>query len=75
MNMVLSKLSSSGNEIFDIFNENTVCLSTVDAAKFLGISQNALRILVCRGKVKFYKLGNRLKFSRSDLMAVLKKGN
>ena len=42
-------------------------LSTKEASGLLGVSENALRILVCRKKVKAYKLGCRLKFKHSDL--------
>ena len=42
-------------------------LSTKEASGFLGVSENALRILVCRKKVKAYKLGGRLKFKLVDL--------
>lgn len=48
-------------------------LSTKEAASYLGISPNALRILVCRGKVKAHKLGARLKFSLKDLESSLSK--
>ena len=41
--------------------------STKEAALHLGLSPNALRILVHRGKVKAYKLGARLKFRIKDL--------
>ena len=74
MNIDLRKSPTLGDELFDKLAVDTVLLSTFDAARFLGISQNALRILVCRGQVKFYKLGRRLKFSRSDLASLLKKG-
>ena len=74
MKMIFNKSPTSGDPIFDILTIDTVWLSTNDAANFLGISQNALRILVCRGKVKFHKLGRRLKFSRADLESLLKKG-
>ena len=46
-------------------------LSTREASGLLGVSENALRILVCRKKVKAYKLGNRLKFKLGDLMDCL----
>ena len=46
-------------------------LSTKEASVFLGVSENALRILVCRKKVKAYKLGHRLKFKAGDLMSCL----
>lgn len=74
MNMHLYKSSVSGDAIFDKLADNIVWLSTKDAAKFLGITPNALRILACRGKINFFKLGRRLKFSRSDLEGLLKKG-
>ena len=48
-------------------------LSTREASGFLGVSENALRILVCRKKVKAYKLGSRLKFKIEDLMSCLQK--
>ncbi len=74
MIMSIDKSPVSGDELFEKLAVNTVWLSTLDAAKFLGISQNALRILACRGRVKFYKLGCRLKFLRTDLESLLKKG-
>ena len=46
-------------------------LSTMEAASYLGITPNALRILVCRGKVNYYKLGSRLRFREQDLTTLL----
>ena len=46
-------------------------LSTKEASGLLGVSENALRILVCRKRVKAYKLGSRLKFKAGDLMSCL----
>ena len=56
-----------------LFLNRIVCewLSTNEAASYLGISPNALRILVCRGKVRSYKLGCRLKFRVKDLRNLL----
>ena len=48
-------------------------LSTKEASGLLGVSENALRILVCRKKIKAYKLGSRLKFRHSDLVDCLQK--
>lgn len=75
--MIMSekKLLKMGDEFFENLAVSTVWLSTLDAAKFLGISPNALRILVCRRQVKSYKLGRRLKFLKADLERLLKKGN
>ena len=46
-------------------------LSTDQAAKFLSLSPNALRILVHRNKVKAYKFGHRLRFRLDDLRHLL----
>jgi excisionase family DNA binding protein len=57
----------------DLFFDNRInkLLSTKEASGLLGVSENALRILVCRKKVKAHKLGSRLKFKFSDLMDCL----
>lgn len=47
-----------------LFFENRIereWLTTNEAAHFLGISENALRILVHRGQVPVFKFGRRLK--------------
>ena len=54
------------SKLFD--NRIHKLLSTKEASGFLGVSENALRILVCRKKIKAHKLGSRLKFKFSDLM-------
>ncbi|MAF78841.1 MAG: hypothetical protein CME60_11810 [Halobacteriovoraceae bacterium] len=46
-------------------------LSTCEAAKFLSTTPNAIRIMVCRGKLKASKLGRRLRFKISDLRNLL----
>ena len=46
-------------------------LSTKEAASYLGLSPNALRILVHRQRVRAYKLGARLKFRVRDLRSAL----
>lgn len=53
----------------ELFQNRIVCewLSSTQAANFLGISENALRIMVCRRKVKFHKVGRRLRFHINDL--------
>jgi excisionase family DNA binding protein len=54
-----------------IVDENERWLTTDEAAYYLNISSNALRILVHRARVKAYKLGSRLRFKKSDLFTVL----
>ena len=64
-----------GNKEF--FEKKMSCgefLSTKKAAEFLNVSPNALRIKVCRGEVKYYKLGKLLRFLESDLKNLLKQG-
>ena len=52
-------------------DENEQWYNSNEAAKFLSITPNALRILVHRAQVKFYKLGRRLRFRKIDLNEVL----
>ncbi len=56
------------NEIAD---ESEKWFNTDEAAKYLSISPNALRILVHRARIKYFKLGSRLKFRLCDLLCVL----
>ena len=63
--------SSKKKKFFD--NRIYKLLSTKEASGLLGVSENALRILVCRKKVKAYKLGSRLKFKLDDLANCLQK--
>ncbi|MBT3235085.1 MAG: helix-turn-helix domain-containing protein [Bdellovibrionales bacterium] len=46
-------------------------LSTKEAARFLSTTPNAIRIMVCRGKIEAFKLGRRLRFKISDLRDLL----
>ncbi len=41
-------------------------LTTKEAAHFLAVSENALRIMVYRNQIKVYKFGRRLRFKMSD---------
>lgn len=42
-------------------------VSTEVAAQVLGISENALRIKVCRGQIPCYRLGRSLRFKLSEI--------
>ena len=68
----LPDVHSSKKELF-FDNRIHKLLSTKEASGLLGVSENALRILVCRKKVKAYKLGSRLKFKHTDLASCLQK--
>ncbi len=51
------------------FFENQIArewLSTEDAAYFLSITPNALRIMAHRGQIPVYKFGRRLRFNVRD---------
>lgn len=50
-------------------------LTTKEAAQFLGVTENALRIMVYRGQVSVYKFGRRLRFRFKDCESLfVKKG-
>ena len=54
------------------FENRIVCewLSSAQAAAYLCISENALRIMVCRRQIKFHKLGRRLRFQINDIYSL-----
>lgn len=52
-------------------DENTRWLDTDEAAEFLRLTPNALRILVHRAQVKYFKFGRRLRFRQCDLLSLL----
>jgi excisionase family DNA binding protein len=47
-------------------------LSTVEAAEYLSVSENALRIMVYRNQVQAYRFGRRLRFKLADCQALFK---
>jgi excisionase family DNA binding protein len=58
-----------------LFENQIPCewLSTFEAARYLGITPNALRICVHRGQVCAYKFGRRLRFRAEELRQVPQK--
>jgi excisionase family DNA binding protein len=58
-----------------LFEKRIACewLSTQEAAHFLSLSENALRILAHRGRVPSYKFGRRLRFRLKDCQALFRK--
>lgn len=58
------------DSLFEIANS---WLSTNDVAKILSISPNAVRILVCRGRLPAYRLGRHLRFRKKDCVALVQK--
>lgn len=49
------------------YAKNEVWLDTRQASEYLGISETALRIMVCRRKIKYHKLGMRNRYLLDDL--------
>jgi len=45
-------------------------LSTDEAAHYLRISANAIRIMVCRKQIRYHKVGRRLRFTLQDCLAL-----
>ncbi len=64
--------ANKDNLLFDI-NSKREWLSTEEAAYFLSVSKNALRIMVHRNQVRAYKLGRRLRFKISDCEALFER--
>lgn len=48
-------------------------LSTEEAACFLSLTPNALRIMVHRGQIPVYKFGRRLRFKLEDCQRLFQK--
>lgn len=70
--ILLSGLDKSESQIFD---NKIECewLSTQQAAKYLSVSENALRIMVHRGQIGAFKIGRRLRFKFSDCQKLFSK--
>ncbi len=62
-------VSTTGNLLFQ---NKIACewLSTKEAAHFLSISANALRIMVYRDQIPVFKFGRRLRFRLKDCQAL-----
>lgn len=74
MSKISSNIQATGEVIAPaLFQNRIVCewLSSVEAATYLGVTQNALRMMVYRRQVKFYKMGRRIRFHIKDLQALL----
>ena len=60
------------NLFFNIYSKRE-WLTTEEAAYFLSITENALRIMVHRNQIRFYKFGRRLRFRLEDCEALFQK--
>lgn len=70
--ILLSDLDKSESQIFD---NRIECewLSTQQAARYLSISENALRIMVHRGQIGAFRIGRRLRFKFTDCQKLFSK--
>ena len=65
-----------GSDSSEKFFENRIASEFVPtklAAQFLGISENALRIKVCRGQIGAYRFGRSLRFKMAEIANLLHK--
>lgn len=59
----------------DMLFDNLIWLGTKEAASYLRMTANALRIAVCRGQVKAHKWRRKLYFKKRDLERLLETSN
>ena len=74
MNCMNSKPTK--DESLELFFKNRVereWLTTKEAACFLGVSENAIRIMVYQNQIQVYKFGRRLRFKIRDCQTLFKK--
>lgn len=78
MGVVDSKEKESSRKVLSTWGsslifENLTWLTSNEAAAYLRLpTVGALRVLVCRRKVPFHKLGRSLRFNRNELDRLLK---
>jgi excisionase family DNA binding protein len=65
----INEIGWSGQEFFENRIERE-WLSTKEAAHYLRLSENALRIMVHREQVKVFRFGRRLRFRLEDCKAL-----
>jgi excisionase family DNA binding protein len=66
------KVETCNQTLFDNRRERE-WLTTREAAHFLAVSPNALRIMVHRNQIEAYKIGHRLRFRLKDCRALFQK--
>ncbi len=69
------KIKPDLNMLFEnlIERENNKWLTTKQAAMYLAVSENALRIMVFRNQIPVFKLGNRLRFRIKDCLGLFQR--
>jgi excisionase family DNA binding protein len=61
--------SNSQNDLFfeNSVGEKTQLIKVLEAARFLGLTERALRLMVYREEVPFFRIGKRIRFSKDIL--------
>jgi len=59
--------TKNGTGFFENLVESDAWLTAFEAAHYLRMSVNALRIATCRGRVPFYKVGRSVRYRKSEL--------
>jgi hypothetical protein len=60
-------MNKRASEFFEKVDECEIWLNSIDAAFYLRMSVNALRIQVFRGHIPAYRIGRRLRFKLREL--------
>jgi len=71
LNYEMREVTPKGSPFFENLAQtqgNDCWLTSTEAAGFLRVSANALRIMVYKRKIRSYKLGRRLRFRKTDLL-------
>lgn len=63
----MNLVGSSENLFFENLVESDVWLTAIEAANYLRMTVNALRIATCRGYVPVYKIGRRSRYKLHEL--------
>ena len=50
-----------------LFFENSIWMTVKDTATYLSRTENAIRILICRGVLRVYRMGRRVYLKRSEI--------
>jgi len=62
-------LNDSSEQVFfeNSDGENTRLMKVAEAAKMLGLTERALRLMIYRNEVPLYRIGKRIRFKKCDL--------
>lgn len=61
------KSSAESADLNQRIFENSIWMTVRDTAKYLSRTENAIRILICRGTLHVHRLGRRVYLSRLEI--------